>query len=46
LVFVLENLLNKNTKNKTFINIPIILATIFISLPMVGFHTKDMKLDE
>jgi hypothetical protein len=35
----------KNSK-KTFINIPLFLATIFLALPMIIFQqAKDMKLD-
>lgn len=37
---------NKNKDTKTFINLPLILSTIFISLPMITFlATKDMKVD-
>jgi hypothetical protein len=38
---------NKNSETKTLINIPLLLATIFISMPMVVFQqAKDMKIDE
>ncbi len=37
---------NKDTDSKTFINLPLALSTIFISLPMITFlATKDMKVD-
>lgn len=36
----------KNPKYKTFINLPLLAATIFIAMPMVIFQqAKDMKLD-
>jgi hypothetical protein len=42
---VLSELIKEENK-KTFINIPMLAATIFISMPMVVFQqAKDMKLD-
>lgn len=43
---VLSNFLSIDKERKSLLNLPIILSTIFIGLPMVWFHTKDMKLDE
>lgn len=44
---VFKDLLEQKDDNKkTFINLPLILSTIFISLPMITFlTTKDMKVD-
>lgn len=50
LLIIFSDLLNfktKNEKSELFMELPIILATIFISLPMVVFQSmKDMKVDE
>ncbi|MDR0771950.1 MAG: hypothetical protein LBF15_02645 [Candidatus Peribacteria bacterium] len=45
---ILSNLLETEGEEdrKSFLNLPVIFSTIFVGLPMVGFHTKDMKLDE
>lgn len=44
IILVVSDLLKTN--KKTFINIPLLVATIFISLPMIIFQqAKDMKLD-
>lgn len=44
IILIVSDLLK--TKSSTFINIPMLVATIFISLPMVVFQqAKDMKLD-
>lgn len=48
LVLVVSDLLHStsDSKIKTFINIPMLVWTIFISMPMVVFQqAKDMKLD-
>jgi len=48
LVLITTDLLKVTEKNKrkTFINIPMLIGTIFISMPMVVFQqAKDMKLD-
>ena len=48
IILLVSDLLS-DTKNKvkTLINIPLLLATIFISMPMVVFQqAKDMKIDE
>ena len=45
IILVVSDLIKTN--KRTFINIPLLLATIFISMPMVIFQqAKDMKLDE
>lgn len=45
LILVFSDLLK--SKKETLINIPLLLATVFISMPMVIFQqAKDMKLDE
>lgn len=48
LLLVFSNLIKSvSHKKDTIINIPVILSTIFISLPMVWFQTtKDLKVDE
>ncbi|MDD3793683.1 MAG: hypothetical protein PHI37_02640 [Candidatus Gracilibacteria bacterium] len=48
LLVVFSNLIKSvSHKKDTIINIPVILSSIFISLPMVGFQTtKDLKVDE
>ncbi len=49
IILVTKDLLDsfKKEEQKTFFDIPLFLATIFISLPMVIFQqAKDMKLDE
>jgi hypothetical protein len=51
IILVVSDLLkDKNeekNKIKTILNIPLLLAVIFISMPMVIFQqAKDMKLDE
>jgi len=44
LVLAISDLLK--SKVKTFVNIPLLTGTIFISLPMVVFQqAKDMKID-
>lgn len=45
---ILSDLIKSVDKSKkTFLNLPIILSSIFIAIPMVWFQsTKDMKLDE
>jgi Ca2+/Na+ antiporter len=44
LILIFSDLLK--SKNETFLNIPLLLATIFISMPMIIFQqAKDMKLD-
>ena len=58
LILIISDLLKVNIKNteinnklwfnktKTFLNIPLMMATIFIAMPMVIFEqAKDMKLD-
>jgi hypothetical protein len=48
LVLVISDLFKStsDSKIKTFINIPILVGTIFISMPMIVFQqAKDMKLD-
>lgn len=47
LILVIKDLLfDKEKKEETYINIPLLIATIFISMPMVIFQqAKDMKLD-
>lgn len=48
LVTVLSNLIKSiYPSKKSFFNLPVILSSIFISIPMVWFQsTKDMKVDE
>ncbi|MDD2907190.1 MAG: hypothetical protein PHH98_00980 [Candidatus Gracilibacteria bacterium] len=48
LVVVLSNLIKSvNPVKKSFFNLPVILSSLFIALPMVGFQSmKDLKLDE
>lgn len=48
LVNVLSKLIvSEDNSKKSILNLPIILGTIFISLPMVWFQTiKDLKVDE
>jgi len=47
ILVVYELLKDKENKTKTLINIPLLLAVLFISMPMVVFQqAKDMKLDE
>ena len=48
IILVVSDLLKDKTwKVNTLINIPLLVATIFISMPMVVFQqAKDMKLDE
>lgn len=48
LVTVLSNLIKSDfSSKKSFFNLPVILSSIFISVPMVWFQaTKDMKVDE
>ena len=42
----LYSLITQNTEKKTYINIPLLWATIFLAMPMVIFQiAKDMKLD-
>ncbi|MFK7780632.1 MAG: hypothetical protein QM490_05890, partial [Candidatus Gracilibacteria bacterium] len=48
LILVVSDLFKStgNSKIKTFINIPLLVGTIFISMPMMVFQqAKDMKLD-
>ena len=45
LVLITSDLLKSKIK-KTYINIPMLVGTLFIALPMVVFQqAKDMKLD-
>lgn len=48
LIVVFSNLIKSiNPSKKSFFNLPVILSSIFISIPMVWFQTtKDMKVDE